>query len=202
VAADWEARYGGERGLDFTPEPLLVEVAERLPPGRALDLACGAGRHALYLAGLGWRVTAVDSSRAGIDVVRRRAADLVIEAVRADLEAHEFTIEPDAWDLICDFFYLQRDLFAPIRAGVRPGGVFVGAMHLFDDAPDARPRDPTYLLHAGELRAAFAGWKILYYSEGPQPGHRRRAARIVARKEQKPGTDGTFPVYQTGKPLP
>jgi hypothetical protein len=55
-------------------------------------------------------------------------------------------------------------------------------MHLFEGAPDARPRDPTYLLHAEELRAEFAGWKILYYSEGPQPGHRRRAARIVARK--------------------
>jgi SAM-dependent methyltransferase len=182
MPSDWDERYRDEAALDFTPAPLLVEAAERLPPGDALDLACGPGRHALYLARLGWRVTAVDSSRVAIATLRRRAAGLSVHAVHASLEAHEFVIQPDAWDLICDFFYLQRDLFPAIRAGVRPGGVFAGAIHLVDENPAVRPRNPAFLLASGELRDEFAGWKILFYSEGPEPGHRRRAARILARK--------------------
>jgi len=51
-----------------------------------------------------------------------------------------------------------------------------------DDAPGARPRNPAFLVQSGELRREFEEWKILYYSEGPEPGHARRAARVIARK--------------------
>ena len=60
----------------------------------------------------------------------RRRTGVAIDARVADLEAHEFTIEPYAYDLICDFYYLQRDLFPAIREGVRPGGAVVAAVHL------------------------------------------------------------------------
>src|SRR5438067_11196563 len=99
-----------------------------MPPGRALDLACGAGRNALYLATLGWQVTAVDSSAVAISILRERAAGLApgfsVDARVADLEAGGFTIAPASFDLILDFFYLQRDLFPHIREGLPPGGVF------------------------------------------------------------------------------
>jgi len=176
MARNWDEYYGTAEDLDFSPAPLLVEVADVLPPGCALDLACGHGRNALYLARLGWKVTAVDSSQVAIGLLRRRAAGLEIDARAADLEKHEFAIAPSAYDLICDFFYLQRDLFPAMRQGVRAGGVFAGAVHLFDEShPSA------FALHPGELRAEFQGWKILYYSEGAEAGHKRRAARILAR---------------------
>ena len=176
MARNWDEYYRIAENLDFTPAPLLVEVADLLPPGDALDLACGHGRNALYLARVGWKVTAVDSSRVALGLLGQRAAGLPIEAVGADLERHEFVIAPSAYDLVCDFFYLQRDLFPALRQGVRPGGVFAGAIHLFDEShPSA------FAIHPGELRAAFDGWKILYYSEGAEAGHRRRAARILAR---------------------
>ena len=186
MARDWERHYAQAADWDFAPAPLLVEVAEMLPPGRALDLACGAGRHALYLAGLGWRVVAVDSSPAAIEILKNRGAagDKIagttggghIEAQVADLETGTFIIEPDGYDLICDFFYLQRNLFAPIREGVRPGGVFAAEIHLRDEQAHRFVLDP------GELRAEFAGWKILYYSEGRRADHARPSARIIARR--------------------
>jgi tellurite methyltransferase len=181
VPRHWDHHYSNPDGLDFTPAPLLVEVADRLPAGCALDLACGHGRNTIYLASLGWRVTAVDRSPVAIRLLRERSSGLDVDPRVADLEAGEFRIAPVSFELICDFFYLQRDLFPQIREGVRPGGLFVGAIHLFD--PAAVPgRNPAFQLQPGELREEFSGWKILYYSEGLEPGRTRRAARMVARR--------------------
>ena len=158
---DWDAYYSDPANRNAAPDPLLIQVAESVAPGSALDLACGAGRHAIYLAHLGWQVTAVDSSPAAI-----ASLPSSVDARLADLEAGEFEIAPSAYDLICDFLYLQRSLFPAIREGVRPGGTFVGAIRL----------SGSFSLAPGELRSQFAGWKILYYSETGA------AARIIARR--------------------
>ena len=171
MARDWDEHYLDSAKVDFTPEPLLVAAADLLPAGKALDLACGAGRNTLYLAGLGWRVTAVDRSPAALGLLRERASlSGGVEIHRADLERGEFSIAPNSFDLICDILYLQRDLFEPIRDGVRPGGVFAGVILL--QQPD---RDSRFRLAPGELRREFESWKILYYSETD-------ATRILARK--------------------
>jgi tellurite methyltransferase len=181
---NWEERYAHPETLDFTPSPVFIEVAEMSAPGRALDLASGHGRNALYLAGLGWNVVAVDNSRAAIQILRERsaAAQLAVEAHVANLEAGEFAIEPSGYDLICDFLYLHRDLFPQIQEGVRPGGVFVAEIHLRDDAATDGPRSPEFVQEPGELRRQFSAWKILFYSEAIQPGHSRATARIIARR--------------------
>ena len=157
MSRNWDEHYSKLADLDLEPAPLLVEVAEMLPPGCALDLACGAGRNALYLAKLGWQVTAVDSSEVAIQRLRKAGPRPTLDARVADLEKHEFAIEPCAYDLICDFFYLQRDLFPQIREGVRPGGVFTAAIHLITPG-----HNPAFALDSGDLRKQFAGWKILY----------------------------------------
>jgi SAM-dependent methyltransferase len=177
---DWDEHYRNSGDADTEPVPLLQRAVRGLPPGRALDLACGTGRHAIFLAQRGWQVTAVDASRVAVDLLRKRAP--TVDARAADLEKGEFIIQPATWDLICDFFYLQRDLFPHIRRGVRPAGLFVATMHLFDDSPDPRPRNPDFLLRAGELAAAFADWTVLHYSEiAPQAG-RRGVAELIARR--------------------
>jgi SAM-dependent methyltransferase len=178
VPRNWDEHYAQDANLKFTPVPLLVEVAEMLSPGRALDIASGPGRNALYLAGLGWNVVAVDASGTATGILRERAAAarLSIETHQADLEAGAFAIEPAVYDLIYDFFYLQRNLFPQIREGVRPGGVFTAEIHLREDDGHR------FVLEPGELRAEFAGWKILYYSEAPRAGHSRATARIIARR--------------------
>lgn len=187
--ADWDERY--RRGEHATTEPhqLLVRVTENLAPGSALDIACGAGRHALYLAGRGWQVTCVDASRVGIELTKERARvrHLSLKTYVADLERGEFKPAENAYDLVCDFYYLQRDLFPRLRAAVRPGGLFVAAIHMVDTSPDVRPMNPDFLLEPGELRAVFDDWQIEHYHETPlhdrDPGeHTRRTAEIIAKK--------------------
>lgn len=173
---DWDQHYSDPGNLDLAPAPLLVEVADLLPPGRALDVACGAGRNALYLARLGWNVTAMDRSAVAIRALRERAQALPVDARVVDLEAPEVVLEPAAYDLVCDFYYLQRDLFPALKDAVRPGGLFAGAIHL------AGPEPHRFVLHPGELRDLFVGWKILFYSESPEPAAARPSARIVARR--------------------
>ncbi|MCA1557053.1 MAG: methyltransferase domain-containing protein [Acidobacteria bacterium] len=187
--ADWDERYRQGSHATLEPNPLLLRAVENLPGGRALDIACGAGRHALLLARLGWRVTAVDSSLVGIEITKERARsiDVEIDARAADLERREFEIERDAYDLICDFYYLQRDLWPEIRAGVRACGLFVAAVHLRDEEAERETRNPDFLLHEGELRAEFSHWEIVHYHEtqlnDDDPGeHHHRTAEIIARK--------------------
>lgn len=185
--ADWDERYSHGEHAPYEPNALLVRAIERLVPGRALDVACGAGRHALFLAKQGWRVTAVDASRVGIELAKERARSFGVEldARVADLERHEFEIEREAFDLIAVFYYLQRDLWPAIRDGVRAGGSLVAAIHLLDEG--AEKSNPDFLLHAGELREEFDGWEILHYHETDLTDedaglHHRRTAEIIARK--------------------
>jgi SAM-dependent methyltransferase len=186
--ADWDARYSRGEHIISEPLPLLVRVAEGLPAqGRALDLACGPGRHALFLAERGWQVVAVDASRVAIELLEKNARErgLRVDARVANLERGEFEIEREAYDLVGVFYYLQRDLFPQIRAGVREGALALAAIHMIDDSPEIHPMNDDYLLRPGELRAEFRGWEILHDYEGQstEGGHRRRTAEIVARKK-------------------
>jgi SAM-dependent methyltransferase len=157
-----------------------------LKPGRALDVACGPGRHAVWLAEQGWGVTGVDSSPTAIEILQKRAAakGVVIDWIIADLEKHEFSIEPESYDLIVVCNYLQRDLFPAIRSGTREGGLVIAIIAMVDNDPQVRPMNPAYLLDPGELRAQFAGWNLIHYFEGtPAAGsHRRSFAEIVAER--------------------
>jgi SAM-dependent methyltransferase len=184
--ADWDERYKGRENIIKDPMPLLADFVPRLKPGRALDLASGTGRHAIFLAEQGWRVTAVDASSVGIELAQEtaRARNVEVDWIIANLEQHEFEIEAEAFDLIGNFYYLQRDLFPQIRAGVRRGGVFIATIQMVDDSPDVKPMNPNFLLKPGELRAEFSGWEVLHDYEGTptETGHRRRTAEIVARK--------------------
>ena len=196
--ADWDERYSRGEHATLEPSRLLVRAVEIFAshaggesPGsrRALDLACGAGRHAIFLAERGFVVTAVDSSAVGVQLTRERGRErgIWLDARVADLEGGEFPIAPDSYDLICDFYYLQRDLFPSIRDGVRRGGLFVAAIHLTDDDPEVKPMNPDFLLHPGELREEFRDWNILHYEEtaghdGDAGEHTRRSAELIARK--------------------
>ena len=184
--ADWDQRYRNGEHATKEPSPLLRTAIKSLKPGRALDIACGVGRYAIFLAEHGWQVTAVDSSGVGIEILQTRAlkAGLTVEAHVADLESSEFQIERATYDLVCVFYYLQRDLFSPMRAGVKPGGVVVAAIHLNDGKQDAKPANPAFLLERGELKQLFADWQITYYREGEsdEGGHHHDTAYLIARK--------------------
>jgi tellurite methyltransferase len=181
--AGWEEKYrSGDGGSEDAPTILLVEVAAKLAPGTAIDLACGTGRNALYLAERGWTVKAVDGSKTAIDVLRQRAAacHLHMDAQVADLTAPSFTLAPEAFDLVLIAFYLQRDLFAKAKSALRPGGVIVAIAH----TPEPGEKWSEKRARPGELHGFFEGWQILSDYEGPSrdPAHRRPVAEIVARR--------------------
>ncbi len=160
--AKWNARYAARQPGDLpAPAPPLSDAVAGVPPGRALDLACGTGRHAVWLALRGWQVDAVDGSDTAVSLLLANAklagCRNRIEPHVADLEADPpgFVIEPEAYDLIVDCYFLHRPLFTAIREGVRPGGLFVAALHL--PAPGAG-RGHGYVLRPGELERTVAGW--------------------------------------------
>jgi len=175
----WNQRYRAAEQSIETPSPLIARFTADLAAGAALDLACGTGRNALYLAERGWRVTAVDGSPIAIAKLRERKIEInaEIDARVADLEGSEFQIRPDSYDLICDCYYLQRDLFPHIKTGLRPGGMAIVIVHLSDEPSESATR-----ARPGELRAYFDDWRILHYREGrpDDPYHQRAVAEVVA----------------------
>jgi SAM-dependent methyltransferase len=182
----WDERFrSGERAaedLDAAPTPLLMETAERLPPGQALDLACGTGRNAFWLAEQGWSVTAVDGSPVAVEILRSRTSNrgVTVNTKVADLEKFEYQIEPASWNLIAICYYLQRDLFEPAKQGVVPGGILISIVHITEPG-----EDPTaHRLRPGELESYFRGWEILHRREGRpnDAAHKRSVAEIVARR--------------------
>jgi SAM-dependent methyltransferase len=182
---EWDERFArGDELHGGVASPPLPAAVEGAPPGLALDLACGAGRHAIFLAERGWRVQALDGSRNAIDRMmteaRVRGVADRIEARVADLEAAGFALDLPAYDLVCDFYFLHRPLFEPIRRAVRPGGRFAAALHV-RSAPEEKGR---FLLDPGELRAAFADWTILHHREGAsaEGGHKHWTAELIARR--------------------
>lgn len=161
--AKWNARYADrDPGLSEPPASPLPEAVEALSPGRALDLACGAGRNAIWLAQRGWRVDAVDGAETALTLLathaERAGCQDRIVAHAADLEADPpgFAIAREAYDLIVDCYFLHRPLFAAIREGTRPGGLFVAALHL--PAP-AGGKGHRYVLQPGELEQVVKGWR-------------------------------------------
>ena len=184
--SNWDRRYRlrehAASDFEAPPTPLLVETAASLPPGRALDLASGTGRNALWLAEHGWDVTAVDGAPAAIETLRGRAREngLKIDAVVADLEKGEFAIEPSRWDLVAMCYYLQRDLFEPAKRGVAPGGLLISIIHIALPGEEPTPHS----LCPGELEEYFVGWEILHRREGKanDAPHHRAVADIIARR--------------------
>jgi tellurite methyltransferase len=202
--ADWDARYR-EAAQNPAAEPasIVSEWLRLLPTGPALDIACGAGRHALALATHGASVTAVDRSAAALEILenRARAARLDVRRV-ADATAHpktpgwhgiqlvqanleEMELPASSFSVILCFNYLQRSLSKQMARALQPGGLL-----LFETFTRAQlnypsgPRNPAYLLEPGELRTAFPELQVLFYRE---LNAGQGIASLVAQKPQKNG---------------
>ncbi len=175
---DWEARHAktvASGSAELTASSLIVEFTTQLQPGRALDLACGLGRHSLWLARMGWHVTAVDRSRVAIEFLQRAAAaqGTRIDAVVADLESGGLVIRQDhPWNLIVVYNYWQRGLMASVRSGVSPGGFVLASARLTG----------SFRVEPGELRSAFSDWEILHYREHQNADAGHATAQIAARR--------------------
>lgn len=164
-AEHWDHRYADTaRVWSAEPNATVEQICSELTPGTALDLGAGEGRHAIWLAGLGWQVTAVDFSAVGLDKGRAAANQrtLQVQWVVADAA----TWLPDAtpgYDLVLvAYLHLADDIIASARSLVAPGGRLVVVGHAVRNLTDGvgGPQDPA-LLHSVEgLRAAAGDLEI------------------------------------------
>ncbi len=181
----WNDRWRKKAAVaDFNADPWLQKIHPLLPRGKAIDIACGMGRNAVFLAEQGFAVTAVDVSEVALDLLdaEARRRDLVIETVPLDLET-DAQLPAGPFDLLLNFFYLHRPLLAQELARVRPGGVIV--LRTFSSAGADRygPISPEISLRAGELLEIFTDWEILLHEEGIEPSAKGGSlAGIVARR--------------------
>ena len=165
---DWNRRYSKADLLwSATPNRFLVSEAEGLAPGRAIDLACGEGRNAMWLAELGWRVTAVDFSSVAIEKARRRAADedLDVEFICSDLL--EYEPDPSMYDLVL-VLYLQlsgderRIVLSRAASALAPSGTFLLVGHDRTNMTEGvgGPSDPAVLYTPDEVVSELPGLEI------------------------------------------
>ena len=165
---DWNERFAArEYAYGTEPNDFLVSVADRIPAGDVLMLGEGEGRNAVYLAGRGHTVTAVDLAASGLEKTRRLADErgVRVDTVHADLTEYEIT--PAAWAAIVSVFCplpsaVRRSVHRRVAQGIQPGGVFVLEAYRPDQAGRGTGggSDPDTMTTLAELREDLAGLDI------------------------------------------
>lgn len=167
----------------WRPNAFLEENLAALMPATALDVACGAGRDATFMASLGWRVTAVDRLQDALGL----ASDLARRFAPTNqprfqlLDARAPAIEMPEYDLVVSFFFLHRPLFDCLKQWVKPGGhLLIETFTTANREEFCKPRSDEHLLAPGELVDLLSGLSVLFYAEGKHEG--RHTARAFAQK--------------------
>lgn len=164
----WDKRYDtAELIWRAEPNRFLVQEVEGLAPARALDLACGEGRNAVWLAKQGWQVTGVDFSAVGLQKARQLAARRGVDATWVEADVVEWEAPSGAFDLVA-VFYLQlppevrrRALASAVRA-LAPGGVLLWVGHDTLNLTEGvgGPQDPAVLFTPEDVAGDLQGLKV------------------------------------------
>ena len=165
-----------------SPSQFLVDNISLLPRGKALDMAMGSGRNAIYLANNGFEVEGVDISKNAVDSALQKAAEneVTIQAKVVDLE-QAYQIRPSFYDIIICFNYLQRSLIPQINNGLKTCGMVVYETFTIDQPKFGKPNNLDYLLKYNELLDMFRDFRCLRYREGIFENS-RAIASILAEK--------------------
>ncbi len=171
----------------WRPQRIVEEAApflRPLRPGPVLDVACGNGRNAVFLALEGFDVVACDVLESALERTRAlaRGSGTTVGTWLVDLERTPRPLPVSAYAAVAVLNYLHRPLVPDLRAAVRPGGIVVYETFTVDQPRlFGKPRRPRFLLGKGELETAFEGFEILLSREGiDAPG--RAVASLVARR--------------------
>lgn len=190
---DWDERFRtGQYPQDPEPSAMLRRYVDASPAGRALDIAAGTGRNAVFLADRGYRVDALDGSRVGLEITRERAAERDaadrLALVQTDVPSHTFPTE--TYDLVTISFYRAIDRLSDIKESLTDGGVLFVEHHLRSSDPvESGPSGDRYRFAANELLRSVLDLTVLEYREGIETrsdGRKATTARVVARKTTEP----------------
>ena len=182
----WNQRYrGGAYSGRLHPCAFLEAWIDEIPVGRAIDVACGAGRNALYLARRGFDVDAVDISGEALDRAREVAqiSNLKLNWLEHDLDER---LELDAsYQLILIVRYVNLPLIRQLAANLAPGGFLICEQHLVTEAEVVGPGNPSFRVRPGDLLAAAEGLRVRHLEESlvQEPdGQTAALARLVAQR--------------------
>ena len=169
----------------MAPASWLTDNADLLPRGgRVLDVACGRGRHALWLATNGFDVHAVDRNPDAVAEVIAAANRLGLMLLHADVVDLETETPPSLgsreYDVVIGFNYLHRPLMPALREAVKPGGRIFYETFTTRQAERGHPRNPAFLLRDGELAELMAPFTVLRSREGDVDG--RFIASVIAER--------------------
>ncbi len=193
-AAGWDRRYAEAPGAPSSePNPLLAELAGPLAAGRALDLAAGTGRNALWLAARGWRVTAVDFSHVGLERAAMRATEIgrELECVHADL--YDYRPPEAAFDLVLISYMHPQEakrttVFTAAAEAVAPDGhLLVVGFDVSDPCEGRGPADPERRFSVSRLAGAFPGIDI------------ERCERVTGERQTAQGPRPTVETFAWGR---
>ena len=180
----WNERYNHDFDFPGAPASFLKENAHLLPWGKALDLAMGTGRNAIYLARKGYKVDDIDISEVAVEKVQQYAQkeSLSINAIQKDLT--QFQIAENTYEVILNFYFLERLLITQIKKGLKQGGMLIFETYTFEQPRYGRPHNPAYLLTPNELLQSFADLSIIFYHErvDTKEGESKAIASLLAQK--------------------
>jgi len=183
----WDERFGRkEFALGKDPNPFLKKHIHLLPRGKALDLATGEGRNAVFLAQNGFEVDAVDISEKGLKKVRALAREKGVEINTVLVDLDQYQIEKERYDLIANFYFLKRRLIPRIKKGLKKGGKVIFETYILEHRTlgVGGPKQAKYFLKPNEPLRLFKGFRIQFYREGifREGGRRKAVASLIAEK--------------------
>ena len=160
------------------PSDWVQRFAHLLAPhARVLDVACGRGRHAAFLAALGHDVTGIDRDAQALDALPSN-----VTAVHADIEHDPWPLAYEQFDAVVVTNYLWRPLWPQILGSVRDGGVLIYETFGHGNAEFGKPSRPDFLLQPSELLRVCTGWQVVAYEHGLRSAPDRVVQRIAAIK--------------------
>lgn len=183
----WDERFRtGAYPSDPEPLPVFRRYVEETTDGRALDVACGTGRNAVFLAERGYEVDALDRSIEGLRMTRETAAerDVADRLGLIQADATEFDYPESRYDVVTISFFRTLDRLNDVKAALKPGGLLLYQHHLRADPPaEAGPGTDRYRFRSNELLHACLDLTVLYYEESTEEfeGETSATAAIVAR---------------------
>ncbi|WP_254528461.1 class I SAM-dependent methyltransferase [Natrinema gelatinilyticum] len=184
----WDERFRtGAYPSELDPSPVLREYVDEPTTGRALDVACGTGRNAIFLAKQGCEVDALDQSVEGLRITRQNAAERGvgdrINLIQAD--ATQFEYPENRYDVVTISFFRTLDRLSDLKDALKPGGLLFYQHHLRSEPPaEVGPSTDRYRFRSNELLRACLDLTILYYEESSEQREGKLSAtvEIVARK--------------------
>lgn len=183
----WEERFKGkEFAFGKEPNPFLKKHIRLLPKGKALDIASGEGRNAVFLAQHGFDVDAVDISERGLKKSRKLAQEKGVRINTYLVDLDQYQIEKEKYDLIANFYFLRRSLIPKIKHGLKQGGMVIFETYILEQRTIGTegPKQARYFLKPNELLRLFKDFQIQFYREGifKEGGRRKAVASLIAKK--------------------